>query len=725
MTVADIVELSTFGSEPRGYAVKDIGMLSPDGLLHAVVVKRGDLRENVNVFSLLLFRTDQLFSGPKPDTVLTLSSSSNRPAISSLKWLRNGQALAFLGERPGLLPQVYTLDLQTRELIQRTHQPSAIVSYDITASGDQIVYAAAPQPDTSRYGYMRAHGFVLSPTQFVGDVLQGEWADSSSEWFRDTHEQLFVWHDGVSAPANVPGPTYRSCDVRSASIAPNGRLAVILCIPKRIPGTWTSYADPYLAKLVAKGAVPPEFALFDLARQTVEPLVDAPALSATVRWAPTGGSILITNALLPLDSVDSGERAVRMARTSIAEVDVRTRHITTIAYRDSLAVTEWDAATNTVELAPSIYGKTIRDGPRVRYRKTAHGWKELHGHGSAKAPVPVLVVEEGPNLPPRLVAVDRDRKRRDVVLDPNPQLASLRLGLVEITRWRTRTGQSWVGGLYFPPDVVRGHRYPLVIQTHGFDSTTFQPDGVFSTANAGQPMAADDIIVLQLGPGDDADWIRDMMTAEEAPHAMEGIEAAIDHLDSLGLIDREHVGLIGFSRTCFHVLYTLIHSGYPIAAAAITDGVDLSYMQYMVFQNARLGAGYTIDEYTGPNGGPPFGKNLELWRERAPGFNLDRITAPLRLEAIGLASVLEEWEPYAGLLLQHKPVELFVIPQGTHILVKPWERLASSQANVDWFRFWLRGEEDPDLGKADQYARWRELRKLHQHQRTADTSATR
>jgi hypothetical protein len=26
--------------------------------------------------------------------------------------------------------------------------------------------------------------------------------------------------------------------------------------------------------------------------------------------------------------------------------------------------------------------------------------------------------------------------------------------------------------------------------------------------------------------------------------------------------------------------------------------------------------------------------------------------------------------------------------------------------------FWLKGEEDPDPAKADQYARWRELRKL-------------
>ncbi len=222
-------------------------------------------------------------------------------------------------------------------------------------------------------------------------------------------------------------------------------------------------------------------------------------------------------------------------------------------------------------------------------------------------------------------------------------------------------------------------------------------------------------MVLQIGYANST-----VVTPREGPANQEGIEAAIDHLDSLGLIDRERVGLIGFSRTCFHVLYTLTHSSYPIRAAAITDGVDFGYLQYLLW--GRLG----IDqEYAGINGGPPWGGNFGAWRERAPGFNLDRVTAPLRLEAITTGSVLGEWEPYAGLLLQHKPAELFVIPGGEHILVKPWERLASQGGNADWFRFWLKNEEDPDPAKREQYARWRELRELQQRQTAGDTAGMR
>ncbi len=48
---------------------------------------------------------------------------------------------------------------------------------------------------------------------------------------------------------------------------------------------------------------------------------------------------------------------------------------------------------------------------------------------------------------------------------------------------------------------------------------------------------------------------------------------------------------------------------------------------------------------------------------------------------------------------------------GLHILEK---RMVSQQGDVDWFARWLKGEEDPDLDKAEQYARWRELRKLQE-----------
>jgi len=38
--------------------------------------------------------------------------------------------------------------------------------------------------------------------------------------------------------------------------------------------------------------------------------------------------------------------------------------------------------------------------------------------------------------------------------------------------------------------------------------------------------------------------------------------------------------------------------------------------------------------------------------------------------------------------------------------------VASLSATVDWFCFWLKGEEDPGPAKAEQYKRWRELKQM-------------
>ena len=56
---------------------------------------------------------------------------------------------------------------------------------------------------------------------------------------------------------------------------------------------------------------------------------------------------------------------------------------------------------------------------------------------------------------------------------------------------------------------------------------------------------------------------------------------------------------------------------------------------------------------------------------------------------------------------------MIYIPDGTHVLEKPWDRMISQQGNVDWFCFWLEGKEDPDPGKTEKYERWRELRSLY------------
>jgi hypothetical protein len=92
------------------------------------------------------------------------------------------------------------------------------------------------------------------------------------------------------------------------------------------------------------------------------------------------------------------------------------------------------------------------------------------------------------------------------------------------------------------------------------------------------------------------------------------------------------------------------------------------------------------------------------------------VSAAVHLEYYGPQMFLGGWQWFTGLSLLEKPVDYLWLPGGTHLLVKPWHRMASQQRNVDWFRFWLKGDEDPDPSKKQQYKEWEELRSRLHHE---------
>ena len=230
-------------------------------------------------------------------------------------------------------------------------------------------------------------------------------------------------------------------------------------------------------------------------------------------------------------------------------------------------------------------------------------------------------------------------------------------------------------------------------------------DGAFPTAMAARQLASAGMVILQI-----RDRHTHSGTLQEAEDHVVGFEAAIDQLVAEGIVDPKRVGIIGFSRTCWYVESALIRDPERFAAATISNGVDWSYIQYRLFGVDDASAGETIGSY----GAKPIGDGLHRWVELAPGFHLDRVHAPLRLEAEHGSSILTEWEIYSSLRDQGKPVDLIYFPNAQHILEKPLERMASQQGDVDWFRFWLQGYEDPDPTKAAQYKHWHELRKLQE-----------
>jgi dipeptidyl aminopeptidase/acylaminoacyl peptidase len=277
---------------------------------------------------------------------------------------------------------------------------------------------------------------------------------------------------------------------------------------------------------------------------------------------------------------------------------------------------------------------------------------------------------------------------------------------VSVYHWQDKNGTPWAGLLALPPGHDPKQRYPLVIQTHGYDLDRYFVDGQFTTGSGGRALVAKGVVVLQMAMPS-----QHVFTTADAPFQLDGFQAAVARLAAEGLIDPQRVGVIGFSYTCFHTLYALTQDPHLFAAAAITDGLQMSYSEYIFAEDSQP---QEIAEEI--NGGKPWGQGLTTWAAHAPDFNLDKVAAPLLISALERFQLLGQYEPYAILRRLGKPVEMQWLRRenATHVVKRPYHRYLSQQSAVDWFDFWLNGHEDADPAKAEQYARWHELRKLQE-----------
>ena len=739
VTVADTISMTEVVNQ--GLGLHDFMQLSPDGEHFAVVVERGDVAADERIFSLLVFRATAVFDEPA-ETVAVLSSSSNEDAIVDVRWLDN-DTLTFLGARLNGSSQVCAVDIGTKKLRQLTGHPTHINAYAVAPGLDRVIYTADADL-TAENQSRRRHGFTVTD-QSLTDIVMGNLTDGRLAW-RDLDyevpQETFIQPLSSGVPIRVsnsdqivvvPNGLF---PYSKNAISPDGRFAVVQGLVEA-PDNWRIFQNPFPSTVAGLNRMT-TFALVDLTSGVASRLIDAPASPylISVVWAPDSGSVVLVNTFQPETAKGGDDRPARVMQTVVAEVDLSNRVATTIhgpALDASIAqgvvcaqAIDWKRDNNLLTIAvsrlPDSRGGTCDVDEVATYQKTDTGWREL-GVADAKSALRstpdgriTISIDQGLNTPPDLKAADHWTGRTTIFTDFNPQFRTLRLAPVTLITWTAADGTKWSGDLYTPPDAKPGSRYPLLIQTHGcttdqFDLTGFGSGG--ATGYAAQVLANNGIVVLQEGHCGDASEnpppaSRPYYSARNAEHEMRGYESAIDLLDKKGLIDRNRVGLQGHSATSWIVIYALAHpkSDYHYAAALSTARADLGYLGYLTTAYGRFWS-------SEGNGGRPTGKSFETFRRNALPFHLEQVTTPIMSqEPDGLRYVPLMWEIHENLRMLGKAEEFIIFPDGTHNLVKPWERLTSQQAAVDWFCFWLKGEENPDPQKREQYARWRAMRHL-------------
>ncbi|HEV2621854.1 MAG TPA: Atxe2 family lasso peptide isopeptidase [Frateuria sp.] len=350
-------------------------------------------------------------------------------------------------------------------------------------------------------------------------------------------------------------------------------------------------------------------------------------------------------------------------------------------------------------LAQSILRWNVATGEVRTVVKTAglvNGGRDPTWNCGASADALVCVTAEA-DRPPRLEKVDLEIGKRLVLFDPNKALAQdiADVAPARLLQWQDKRGEWFTGQFY---SARRGGDGPAPLFITYYSCPGFIRGGVgdeWPLASLAQ--AGISALCINRRPG---------YTMDAVARYGEGLaaaESAVERLSREHEIDRARVGMGGLSFGAEVTMWTVANSGLLAAASVATPVVSPFYYVIGSIKGKAFRKG--LRELWGL-GSPS--ETPQRWSVLSPAFQLDKIHAPILFQH-------SEQEYMYALdyeipLIREQRADLYVFPNEPHQKFQPRHKLAAYNRNLDWFRFWLQGHEDPDPAKAEQYVRWRAMR---------------
>jgi dipeptidyl aminopeptidase/acylaminoacyl peptidase len=709
--------------------------LSPDASSVAYVVKSPDIVANRNNYQL--FIRNPRNAGTRNEGRLVLQGDK----ISGIHWISSSKIAAQVEHSHATEPSV-AQDLTIVDLNSGKEEtlafPSGTRGYDIGADGKTVVFSVVAPQNSRASGTLdsvsqrESRGYRIPFGQGLGYGPQSYYAESElyvgkigKSGIEQRRRLEFDGPDGLPHRSTLKG-------IMNLRLAPNGKYLLFLYVQDTLPTDWRGH--PFHVYEEKHGAMPlfGILGLYDLESQRLRRAFNSveSGFFTKASWASDSRAFAVVGPS-PIDTPE-GKTEAREAEASgnafnyflrlghVFSVDVDSGATSRVISRDG-GVSEstafaketpvwWDRGIRKMLVQSGARQFSWMSEKEGRWKETAR--VEIAGHGEFLSSITsdgntLVGISQSTMIPPDLFEVDVSGGPLALLTNLNAEYGDIALGQVEKIEWTNKYGSHCRGKLIKPVNYEPGKRYPLVIMASDFSEDYFISDSLYTTAFAPQSLANSGFLVLMAKYSDaDKEPVNQFPGSMSYPYDwMSMQESAIDLLAERGLADKNNVGIVGFSRTSWLTDFTLTHSRYNFAAASSADSGTYSYGGYFRKNSAAI-----MKSWDDQLGGPPYGDSLKNYLEYAPPFNADKVRAPVLMEYTGDVSFAFEF--FDSLARQGKAVELYSYPKGAHPLDTPFERLASLQRNVDWFRFWMQGFESkaPEYDP-DQFIRWRLLRR--------------
>lgn len=441
---------------------------------------------------------------------------------------------------------------------------------------------------------------------------------------------------------------------------------------------------------------------------------------------PNGGDLRVTDAsaghhlVERLPSSDASGAAIDYGATDVALSDPRSPG----SWRApdgafTLAAVRLTADARYALLRVGHDGKTVLIGTNGSLTHCAFRADALEG----------VCVQEGLTRVPRLVRIETLSGRVTPLISLSPRHQAITPLRAEKRQWTNRFGYKANGFILYPRDYRAGRRYPAIVVTHANDADERFAAPDLQWNYPVQLFAERGYVVLLVNEP----WSWQSPKLEQAYRSWndcdgqlapaelqrliwlngaETIRSLIEELTQQGLIDRDHLGIAGYSAGS-QLVNVMVTQTSLFRAASSGDG---AFLEPAAHRYNRCG-------YRAIYGGAP---------GDAAAYDHYRALAPSWRGDLASAAILQQLaEPRAGAIDFHQALEAAQVPaeitlypgetsasDETHIFHIPSNRRAAMEENLAWFDFWLRDRTSgasPAL--RDRIEQWQAMKRRWHEQR--------
>ena len=300
-----------------------------------------------------------------------------------------------------------------------------------------------------------------------------------------------------------------------------------------------------------------------------------------------------------------------------------------------------------------------------------------------------IYTEQSFNTSPRLRYLEKGMSDSKILVETNLQQKQFQWGHSELVRYKGPDGENLKGALFYPANYKVGKKYPMILEIyenkshllHKYIPPTEYVSGGFNTTN----YTADGYLV----------FMPDITYTYNDPgiSAVRCIEAGVKAVLKKGIVEEDHIGLVGFSFGGYEAAFTVTQTN--LFATVIAGGANTNLISN--YHSVAFGDGNKIRMYWYEDKHwrftDSFYENPEAYFRNSPLHHAANINTPLLLWTGG-EDARVDWRQsiqlYSGLRRLGKECTLLIYPSERHGLRKPENQVDFTRRMKAWLAKYLK-----------------------------------